>query len=129
MKDFFKNVLYIVIFGIVVGIVAGVVVEKYAISEHERIKNKEKEVQKQKINKENEILIRRLEEDYQTFEDSINQVFIGKKKQFIAEHGEPPEGNKQAMEMRDKAEKNRILAKKRKEIDRQIEDLKMKLDF
>jgi len=125
MKNFLKNVLYIVIFGIV----AGIVVEKYATSEHERIKVKEKDVQKQKINKENEILIRRLEEDYQVYKDSIDQVFIEKRKQFIAERGEPPEGNKLAMDMRDKAEKNRILAKKRREIDRQIEDLKMRLDF
>jgi hypothetical protein len=125
MKNFLKNVLYIVIFGIV----AGIVVEKYAISEHERIKVKEKDVQKQKINKENEILIRRLEEDYQAYKDSIDQVFIEKRKQFIAERGEPPEGNKLAMDMRDKAEKNRMLAKKRREIDRQIEDLKLRLDF
>jgi len=125
MKNFLKNVLYIVIFGIV----AGIVVEKYAISEHERIKSKEKEVQKQKINKENEILIRRLEEDYQAYKDSIDQVFIQKRNQFIAERGEPPEGNKLGMEMREKAEINTILTKKKREIDRQIEDLKMRLDF
>ena len=125
MKDFLK----IVVFGIVVGIVAGVVVEKYAIFEHERIKVKEKDVQKQKINKENEILIRRLEEDYQAYKDSIDQVFIQKRNQFIAERGEPPEGNKLGMEMREKAEINTILTKKKREIDRQIEDLKMRLDF
>jgi hypothetical protein len=125
MKNFLKNVLYIVIFGIV----AGIVVEKYAISEHERIKVKEKDVQKQKINKENEILIRRLEEDYQAYKDSVDQVFIQKRNQFIAERGEPPAGNKLGMEMREKAEKNTILTKKKREIDRQIEDLKMRLDF
>jgi hypothetical protein len=125
MKNFLKNVLYIVIFGIV----AGIVVEKYAISEHERIKSKEKEVQKQKINKENEILIKRLEEDYQAYKDSIDQVFIMKKKEIVEKQGEPPAGAELAIKMRFDAEKSRILAKKRKEIDRQIEDLKLRLDF
>jgi hypothetical protein len=125
MKNFLKNVLYIVIFGIV----AGIVVEKYAISEHERIKSKEKEVQKQKINKENEILIKRLEEDYQAYKDSIDQVFIMKKKEIVEKQGEPPAGAELAIKMRVDAEKSRILAKKRKEIDRQIEDLKLRLDF
>jgi len=111
------------------GFVIAFAVQEYAIQRHEHIKTAEKEVLKQKINRENDILIRRLEEDYQVYKDSIDQVFIEKRKQFIAERGEPPEGNKLAMDMRDKAEKNRILAKKRREIDRQIEDLKMRLDF
>jgi len=125
MKDFFKNVLYLIIFGVVVGIV----VEKYALFEHERIKNKEKEVLKQKIERENEILIRRLEEDYQAFKDSIEQVLIKEEKEFIAVRGEPPPGIKQAMKMKFDAKKRRILAKKRREIDRQIEDLKIRVDF
>ncbi len=111
------------------GFIIAFAVQEYAIQRHEHIKAIEKELLKQKINRENEILIRRLEEDYQTFKDSVDQVFIEKKNQFIAERGVPPEGNRQAMEMREKAEKGRILEKKRREIDRQIEDLKMRLDF
>jgi hypothetical protein len=111
------------------GFVIAFAVQEYAIQRHEHIKTIEKEVLKQKIKREDEILIKRLDEDYQAYKDSIDQVFIQKRNQFIAERGEPPEGNKLGMEMRDNAEKNRILAKKRREIDRQIEDLKMRLDF
>jgi len=125
MKEFVKNFLYLIIFAVV----AGIVIEKYAIFEHERIKNKEKEMLKQKINRENEILIKRLEENYQAYKDSIDQVFIMKKKEIVEQLGEPPAGAELAIKMRFDAEKSRILAKKRREIDRQIEDLKMRLDF
>jgi hypothetical protein len=111
------------------GFIIAFAVQEYAIQRHEHIKTIEKEVLKQKIKRENEILIKRLEEDYQAYKDSVDQVFIQKRNQFIAERGEPPAGNKLGMEMREKAEKNTILTKKKREIDRQIEDLKMRLDF
>ncbi len=113
----------------VAGFIIAFLVQEYAIQRHEHIKRAEKEVLKQKIERENQVLIRRLEEDFEAFKDSITQVLIKKKEQFVAERGEPPDGLKQAMEMRFNAEKNRVLAKKRREIDREIEDLEMRLDF
>jgi hypothetical protein len=113
----------------ILGFIIAFAVQEYAIQRHELIKKAEKEVLKEKIKRENQVLIKRLEEDFRAFEDSINQVFIQKKKQFIAERGEPPDGIKQAIEMRYNAEKSRIIVEKRKEIDRKIEDLEMRLDF
>jgi hypothetical protein len=115
--------------GFAMGIISGFAVQEYAIQRHETIKRLEKEVLKERIERENQVLIKRLEQDFEAFKDSIEQVFIKKKKQYIAERGKPPDGIKQALEMRYSAEENRILAEKRKEIDRKIEDLKMKLDF
>jgi hypothetical protein len=117
-------------FGLIfLGFISGFLVQEYAIQRHELIKKVEKEALKEKIKKENQILIRRLEEDFEALKDSITQVLLKKKEQFIGEGGEPPDGLKQAMEMRFNAEKNRILAEKRKEVDRKIEDLEMRLDF
>jgi hypothetical protein len=113
----------------ILGFIIAFAVQGYAIQRHELIKKAEKEALKEKTKRENQVLVRRLEEDFVAFEDSINQVFIQRKKQFIVERGEPPDGVKQAIEMRLNSEKNRIIAEKRREIDRKIEDLEMRLDF
>lgn len=116
----------------VAGFVIAFLVQEYAIQRHELIKRAEKEVLKQKIERENEILIRRLEEDFEAFKDSVTQVFIKEKKEFWAKRRRKPDRldpADQAIEKRFKSKKDRILAKKRREIDRKIEDLKMRLDF
>jgi len=124
MKRGIRDIIFALI-----GFIIAFAVQEYAIQRHEHIKALEKEVLKQKIKRENEILIRRLEEDYQVFTDSIEQVLIKEEKEFIAVRGEPPPGIKQAMKMKFDAKKRRILAKKRREIDREIEDLKLRVDF
>lgn len=118
------------VFLILLGFVSGFAIQEYAIVRHKSINKAEKEALKQKIERENRILIGRLEEDYEAFKDSITQVFIKEKKEFYRKRGgEPPSGAKHAIEMRFNAQKDRILAKKRKQIDREIEDLEMRLDF
>ena len=124
MKRGIRDIIFVLL-----GFIIAFAVQEYAIQRHEHIKALEKELLKQKIQKEKEILIKRLEEDYQVFEDSITQILIKEEKEFIAERGEPPSGIKHAMKMKYDAEKSRILAKKRREIDRKIEDLKIRLDF
>ncbi len=114
----------------VAGFVVAFLVQEYAIQRHERIKKAEKEALKQRIQRENQVLIRRLEEDFEAFRDSVDQVFIKKKSEFYwSRGGEPPASTKQAIEMQFDAEKNRILTKKRTEVDRKIEDLQLRLDF
>ena len=125
MKARLKNTLLILL-----GFMTGFAVQEYAIQRHERIKRIEKEALKQKIERENQILIRRIEEDYETFKDSVTAVYVRKKKQ--EEHrlsGPGLSGIRSAIKTRLDAEKDRILAEKRKEIDRKIEDLEMRLDF
>jgi hypothetical protein len=120
------------ILGVYLGYVGSFKVQKYAIEEHERLKRIEKEALKQKIERENQILIGRLEEDFQVFKDSVTVVFAIEKKQFEQDHGLLSPGSsglRAAMEGRFDAERNRIIAAKRKEVDRRIEDLQMKLDF
>jgi len=133
MKVDLKYVIFTILLAIVTGIIGYIgsfKVQKYAIQEHERIKRIEKEALKQKIERENQILIRRIEEDYKTFKDSVTAVYVRKKKQ--EEHrlsGPGLSGLKSAIKARLDGEKDRILAEKRKEIDRKIEDLEMRLDF
>jgi hypothetical protein len=118
------------IVGLIIGLISGFAVQEYAIQRHKRIKRIEKEALKQKIKRENQILIRRIEEDYKAFKDSVTAVYVRKKKQ--EEHklsGPGLSGLKSAIKARLDGEKDRILAKKRKEIDREIEDLEMRLDF
>ncbi len=114
----------------VAGFVIAFLVQEYAIQRHEVIKKAEKDALKQKIERENEVLIRRLEEDWTAFRDSVQQVFIKKKRDFKAEKRLPPKDPlASGIELRFNAERDRILAKKREEIDRKIEDLDMRLDF
>jgi hypothetical protein len=130
-RDFGFTVIGIILGGLI-GIYSGVLVEKYSIREHERIKAEEKVILKQKIERENKILISRLEEDFQAFKDSVTAVFVGEKKQDVLDHGLMSPGSnglRAAMEARFDAERNGIIAAKRKDIDRKIEDLKMRLDF
>lgn len=116
----------------ILGFMIAFAVQEYAIQRHERIKKAEKEVLKQGIERENQILIRRLEEDFEAFKDSVTAVFVKKKKEYIKEHGLSSPGSsglKWAMETKFDAERDGIVAKKRKEINRKIEDLEMRLDF
>jgi hypothetical protein len=116
----------------IAGFIVAFLVQEYAIQRHELIKKAEKEVQKQKIERENQILIRRLEEDFQAFQDSVIAESVRQRKQFIQERGGLGPGSngvKTAIEQRFAAEANRVIAAKRKEVDRKIEDLKMRLDF
>jgi hypothetical protein len=114
----------------VAGFIIAFLVQEYAIQRHELIKEAEKQALKQKIERENQILIRRLEEDFQAFEDSVTAVFARERKQ--EDHrlsGPGLSGLKSAIGERLDGERNRIIAAKRKEVDRKIEDLKMRLDF
>jgi|GEM_PF-1352408 len=135
MKVEVKSVFLAVVLAAVsatMGYVAALEVQKYAIREHERIKRVEKEVLKQKIERENQILLRRLEEDFEAFKDSVTVAFAKEKKKYIREHGLQSPGSsalKSAVEARIDAEKNRVVAERRKQVDRKIEDLEMRLDF
>ncbi|MGB7062610.1 MAG: hypothetical protein WBF13_09710 [Candidatus Zixiibacteriota bacterium] len=114
----------------VAGFVIAFLVQEYAIQRHELIKGGEKEALKQKIERENQILIERLEEDWEAFKDSVEQVFIKKKRDFKAEKRLPPKDPlASGIELRFNAKRDIILTQKRKEIDRKIEDLRMRLDF
>jgi hypothetical protein len=114
----------------VAGFIIAFLVQEYAIQRHEHIKRIEKEVLKQKIERENQILIRRIEEDFQAFEDSVTGVFVREGQQ--EDHrlsGPGLSGIKSGIKARLDAERNRIIGAKRKEVDRKIEDLKMRIDF
>jgi hypothetical protein len=136
LKDIIFKV-FVPILTLVIGLYGGYIasfrVQKYAIEEHERLKSIEKEALKQKIERENQILIRRLEEDFQAFKDSVIGASARQRKQFMQERGglSGPGSSvkKEAIEQRFVTEANTLIAAKRKEIDRKIEDLKMRLDF
>lgn len=135
MKVGVKNVVFAILLAAVsasMGYIAALEVQKYAIREHGRIKEAEKEALKQKIERENRILIRRLEEDFEAFRDSVTAAFVRKKKEYSREHGLQRLGSsalKHAVEARIDGKKNRVVAERRKQVDRKIEDLKMRLDF
>jgi hypothetical protein len=116
----------------VAGFIIAFLVQEYAIQRHELIKKAEKDTLRQKIERENQILTRRLEEDFAAFKESVTVAYAKEKRQYAREHGLSSPGSsgiKNAVEARLDAERDRILAEKRKQIDRKIEDLEMRVDF
>jgi hypothetical protein len=120
------------IIGIIVGIATGILVGEYSLWRAEELKRIEKTVLKERMMRENEILEKRYKEDYELWlkQDSLRYIeAIDSINGHFSARGMGRSGARLKALQDYETKRNVRLKEKELEYKREVEDLKLKLDF